>query len=73
MEPDGGVTNIRNTKSKHWTRWLGPEHRCVVPLNSFSEFSKAHGGNVWFAFDEARPLAFFAGLWVPPSKQAQPH
>jgi len=23
MEPDGGTTNIRNVKSKHWTRWLG--------------------------------------------------
>ena len=33
MEPDGGTTNIRNVKSKHWTRWLGPEHRCVVPFN----------------------------------------
>jgi hypothetical protein len=21
MEPDGGTTNIRNVKSKHWTRW----------------------------------------------------
>jgi putative SOS response-associated peptidase YedK len=40
MEPDGGTTNIRNVQSKHWTRWLGPEHRCVVPFNSFSEFNK---------------------------------
>src|SRR6202521_1142876 len=30
MEPDGGTTNIRNVKSKHWTRWLGAESRCVV-------------------------------------------
>ncbi len=29
MEPDGGTTNIRNVKSKHWTRWLGVENRCV--------------------------------------------
>ena len=29
MEPDGGTTNIRNVTSKHWTRWLGPEHRYV--------------------------------------------
>jgi hypothetical protein len=28
MEPDGGTTNIRNVKSKHWTRWLGVENRC---------------------------------------------
>ena len=64
MEPDGGTTNIRNTRSKHWQRWLGVEHRCVVPVTSFSEFSKAHGGDVWFAFDESRPLAFFAGIWT---------
>src|SRR5271168_5503592 len=38
MEPDGGTTNIRNVKSKQWTRWLGAENRCVVPFNSFSEF-----------------------------------
>ena len=30
MEPDSGTTNIRNVKSKHWTRWLGVENRCVV-------------------------------------------
>jgi putative SOS response-associated peptidase YedK len=64
MEPDGGVTNIRNTASKHWKRWLGVENRCLVPFNSFSEFNKAMGGNVWFAFDDSRPLAFFAGIWT---------
>jgi putative SOS response-associated peptidase YedK len=46
MGPDSGVTNIRNTSSKHWKQWLDVKYRCVVPLNSFSEFSKAHGGNV---------------------------
>jgi hypothetical protein len=45
MEPDGGTTNIRNVKSKHWTRWLGVENRCVVPLDPFSEFNKAEGGD----------------------------
>ena len=64
MEPDSGTTNIRNTNSKHWTRWLGPEHRCVVPFTSFSEFNKDAGGNIWFAFDETRPLAVFAGIWT---------
>lgn len=29
-EPDSGVTNIRNTNSPHWRRWLGPAHRCLV-------------------------------------------
>src|SRR4051812_3349015 len=32
------VTNIRNTASRHWTPWLKkPEHRCLVPVNSFCE------------------------------------
>jgi putative SOS response-associated peptidase YedK len=64
MEPDGGTTNIRNVTSKHWTRWLGVENRCVVPFNSFSEFNKAEGGDIWFALDETRPLACFAGIWT---------
>ncbi len=64
MEPDGGTTNIRNVKSKHWTRWLGAENRCLVPFNSFSEFNKAEGGDIWFALDESRPLACFAGIWT---------
>jgi putative SOS response-associated peptidase YedK len=34
-----------------------------VPFNSFSEFNKAEGGDIWFAIDETRPLACFAGLW----------
>jgi putative SOS response-associated peptidase YedK len=32
MEPDGGTTNVRRVDSKHWTRWLGVENRCVVPF-----------------------------------------
>ena len=64
MEPDGGTTNIRNTSSKHWKRWLGIEHRCLVPFTSFSEFNKDAGGNIWFAFDQSRPLTFFAGIWT---------
>ena len=71
MEPDGGTTNIRNMNSKHWARWLEPQFRAVVPFTSFAEpdpASKPEGGvtpNAWFAVDETRPLAFFAGLWVP--------
>jgi putative SOS response-associated peptidase YedK len=64
MEPDGGTTNIRNVGSKHWARWLGAESRCIVPFNSFSEFNKAAGGDVWFALDKTRPLACFAGIWT---------
>lgn len=65
MEPDGGTTNVRNTDSKHWRRWLTPEFRCVVPFTSFSEFNREAGGDIWFAFDDSRPLAFFAGIWAP--------
>ena len=64
-ERDPGVTNIRNANSEHWKRWLGVEYRCVVPFTSFSEFNKAQGGEIWFAFDHTRPLAFFAGITVP--------
>lgn len=62
---DPGVTNVRNTGSPHWRRWLDVAHRCVVPFNSFSEFNKVEGGDIWFAFGERRPLAFFAGIHVP--------
>ena len=64
MEPDGGTTNIRNVSSAHWKRWYGTEHRCIVPFTSFSEFNKDAGGDIWFALDESRPLACFAGLWT---------
>lgn len=63
-EPDKGTTNIRNVTSRHWKPWLGVEHRCIVPMSSFSEFNKEAGGDVWFALDESRPLICFAGLWT---------
>jgi Uncharacterized conserved protein len=63
---DPGITNVRNTSSPHWRRWLGVEHRCLVPFTSFSEFEGAAGHKVpvWFALDDSRPLAFFAGIQV---------
>jgi putative SOS response-associated peptidase YedK len=33
------VTNIRNTKSPHWRRWLGPACRVIVPFTSFCEYA----------------------------------
>ncbi|EKF60557.1 hypothetical protein QWE_05808 [Agrobacterium albertimagni AOL15] len=69
-EPDRGTTNIRNTNSSHWKRWLSVENRCVVPITRFAEpdpASKPEGGatpNAWFAGDESEPLMFFAGIWV---------
>lgn len=64
---DKGVTNVRNTTSPHWRRWLGPSSRCLVPFTSFSENDRTPEGKVepvWFALDERRPLAFFAGIWT---------
>ena len=61
---DPGVTNVRNTASPHWRRWLGVESRCVVPFSSFSEPEGKGGAPIWFALDETRPLAFFAGIWT---------
>jgi putative SOS response-associated peptidase YedK len=64
---DPGVTNVRNVASPHWRRWLGPESRCVAPFTSFAENELQPDGSrppVWFALDESRPLAFFAGIWT---------
>jgi putative SOS response-associated peptidase YedK len=36
----------------------------VVPFTSFSEFNKTEGGDIWFALDDSRPLAVFAGIWT---------
>ncbi len=66
LEPDSGTTNIRNVNSAHWKRWLGSDHRCLVPFTSFSEYDTIGGKKVpvWFAPDESRPLLAFAGLWT---------
>lgn len=74
MEPDRGVTNVRNTTSEktgrinaHWAPWLGGANRCLVPFTSFAEPDQDHEGtrrNIWFALGEDRPLAFFAGVWT---------
>ncbi|MGX9964780.1 SOS response-associated peptidase [Roseomonas sp. F4] len=64
---DPGVTNVRNTSSPHWRRWLAPEARCLVPLTSFSEPELQPDGKrppTWFALSSDRPLAFFAGIWT---------
>jgi putative SOS response-associated peptidase YedK len=61
---DRGVTNVRNTGSPHWRRWLGPGFRCLVPMTRFAEPDHAKGGNAWFAMADDRP-AFFAGIQVP--------
>lgn len=67
---DPGVTNVRNTASPHWRRWLGPENRCLVPFTAFSEPARDDAGKfkpAWFrlAGEDPEPLAFFAGVQVP--------
>ena len=71
---DSGITNVRNTASAHWRRWLDVEHRCVVPFTSFSENEALPDGTkppVWFALNESRPIAFFAGIWTPQWKSVR--
>lgn len=65
-KPDTGVTNIRNTDSAHWRRWLKPENRCVVPWTTFCEWedTKPKKTKRWFAISEEKPLAVFAGIWT---------
>lgn len=64
------VTNIRNLSSPHWRMWQQPEHRCLVPANSFAEYAPEPNPRtrkkdvVWFALSEERPLFAFAGLWT---------
>ena len=64
---DRGVTNVRNTTSPHWRRWLAPASQCVVPLTAFSEPGRTPEGKhqpAWFALTDGQPLAFFAGIWT---------
>ncbi len=64
---DKGVTNVRNTTSPHWRRWLGPAHRCVVPFTSFSEYQTKPGQRpepVWFGPTGQQQVLFFAGIWT---------
>jgi len=67
LEPDSGTTNVRNTVSAHWRRWLEPANRCLVPFTSFSEPGRDAEGRykpVWFSLPGDERLAFFAGVHV---------
>lgn len=60
------VTNVRNTESAWWQPWLEPRWRCLVPANSFCEWTDTRPKIPhWFALDEGRPLFAFAGIWWP--------
>lgn len=68
LEPDAGLTNVRNTASSHWRALLDPPNRCLVPFNAFSEPDQDYQGTrkpIWFALDHDQPLAFFAGVHRP--------
>ena len=47
-----------------------PENRCLVPVNSFAEYAPEPNPAtkkkdvVWFALNDDRPLAAFAGIWT---------
>ena len=46
---------------------MGLRAAASCPFTSFSENEALPDGThppVWFAFDETRPLAFFAGIWT---------
>jgi len=60
------VTNVRNTESPWWQPWLEPRWRCLVPANSFCEWTDSRSKIPhWFALHEDRPLFAFAGIWRP--------
>jgi putative SOS response-associated peptidase YedK len=60
------VTNIRNTQSAWWQPWLEPRWRCLVPANSFCEWTDTRPKVPhWFALGPERPLFAFAGIWHP--------
>jgi putative SOS response-associated peptidase YedK len=54
----------------HWRAWVKPENRCLVPFNSFAEYAPEPNPEtkkkdvVWFALNDDRPLATFAGIWT---------
>lgn len=67
IEPDKGVTNVRNLASSHWAPHLAPASRCLVPFTCFSEFNRDAGGDIWFASKRGSALVllrwdFAAGL-----------
>lgn len=60
------VTNIRNTDSAWWRNWLESRWRCLVPANSFCEWTDTRPKIPhWFALGDDRPLFAFAGVWRP--------
>jgi putative SOS response-associated peptidase YedK len=60
------VTNLRNLASGWWRPWLESRWRCLVPANSFGEWTDTRPKvPYWFALGPDRPLFAFAGVWRP--------
>lgn len=71
---DRGITNIRNTASAHWRRWLAPRYRCLVPFTRFAEPVRMATGSQPFWFAPRAELACFAGIatrWTGVRKLAE--
>jgi putative SOS response-associated peptidase YedK len=64
MEPDSGTTKHPQREEQTLDPMARRREPCVVPLNSFSEFNKAEGGDICFALGVTRPLLCFAGIWT---------
>ena len=65
------VTNIRNTSSPHWRGWLKPEKPMPGPIQQLRRIYAPEPNPetkkkdvVWFALNDDRPLAAFAGIWT---------
>jgi len=60
--PGGGapVIELHDISDPRWPDLVKPEHRCLIPANSFSE-GRARN---WFARDETRTPFAFAGMWL---------
>jgi putative SOS response-associated peptidase YedK len=54
------ATEIRDIGDPRWPDLVKPEHRCLIPANSFSEGR----ARKWFARDETRTPFAFAGVWL---------
>lgn len=61
------VTNVRNLASPFWRSMLAnPAQRCLVPAETFCEWSGEKGSKIehWFGVRES-PIFAFAGIWRP--------
>src|SRR5690606_40418538 len=62
------VNNARTDKlsSPFWSRWTGPEYRCVIPVKRYAEAYGTKGSmkEAWVSIPDQQLMAV-AGLWRP--------